>query len=271
MVAGNIGVMNSDIRLLQISDSHLFASAQGTLRGVQSLASLQQVLAHVQRRRARVDAVLATGDIANDESGAYAHFRRLLGAWGKPVYCLPGNHDDPQRMQAELSDAPFQTCGHADLGAWRLIMLDSVLPGQAGGHLAEHELQRLDAALASASDRHALIALHHHPVHMASQWLDRIGVDNAAAFFSIIDRYAHVRAILWGHVHQSFDSRRKGVRLLATPATCAQFLPLASNFTVDQRPPAYRRLTLCADGSLETEVVWIDSAAAEFNERANTG
>jgi Icc protein len=59
-------------------------------------------------------------------------------------------------------------------------------------------------------------------------------------------------------VHQSFDSRRHGVRLLATPSACLQFVPQSNEFCVDTRPPAYRRLTLHADGTLDTEVVWVD-------------
>ena len=74
-----------------------------------------------------------------------------------------------------------------------------------------------------------------------------------------------LRAVSWGHVHQSFDARRHGVRLLATPSTCAQFLPLSDDFAVDARPPAYRRLTLQPDGALETEVVWVEAAAGALD------
>jgi Icc protein len=59
-------------------------------------------------------------------------------------------------------------------------------------------------------------------------------------------------------VHQNYDALRKGVRLLATPSTCAQFLPNSDDFALDPRPPAYRTLELRADGSLLTEVVWLD-------------
>jgi len=52
------------------------------------------------------------------------------------------------------------------------------------------------------------------------------------------------------------------VRLLATPSTGAQFQPLASAFAIDSRPPAYRLLKLCADGTLTTELVWVEAAGA---------
>jgi Icc protein len=142
---------------------------------------------------------------------------------------------------------------------WRIVLVDSCVLGQAGGRISAQELQRLDAALGE-SDRFALVCLHHHPVNMASHWLDAVGVDNADEFFGVLDAHPNVRAISWGHVHQFFDARRHGVRLLATPSTGAQFLPLAHDFAVDSRPPAYRRTTLLTDGTLETEVVWLQHA-----------
>jgi Icc protein len=43
-----------------------------------------------------------------------------------------------------------------------------------------------------------------------------------------------------------------------------QFLPQATDFATDARPPAYRRLLLQPDGTLDTEVVWLDDAAASL-------
>jgi Icc protein len=167
-------------------------------------------------------------------------------------------------MRSALAAAPFQVGGHADLGNWRLVLVDSCVPGQAGGHISAQELQALDSAL-SARERYAMICVHHHPVAMASRWLDQIGIDNAAAFFEVLDAHPQVRAICWGHVHQGFDTRRRGVRLLATPSTCAQFLPLSGEFAIDSRPAAYRRTTLRADGTLDTEVIWLGQSEGVLN------
>jgi Icc protein len=256
--------MNAAVRLLQFSDPHLFASAQGTLRGVPTLASLQRVLEHAGGRRLNIDALVCTGDIVNDEPEGYAHFARVLAAFGKPVYCIPGNHDDPVRLRSALSRPPFQVGGYVDLGAWRLVLVDSCNPGHVRGYISAAELQALDAAL-SGCQGYAMVFVHHHPVAMASRWLDAVGIENADDFFRVLDAHPQVRAVSWGHVHQCFDSRRRGVRLLATPSTCAQFLPLSDEFAVDGRPPAYRRFTLQPDGTLETEVVWVDAAAAELD------
>jgi Icc protein len=172
-------------------------------------------------------------------------------------------------MAQELRAAPFQVGGHADLGAWRIIMLDTCVPGQAHGRLSAAELIRLAAALASAADRHVLICMHHHPVRLGSRWLDSVCLQNAAEFFAITDRFTTVRAMAWGHVHQQFESRRKGVRLLSVPSTCAQFLPHADQFALDPSPPGYRRLTLCQDGSIDTEVLRVAThSGVAQNQRA---
>lgn len=249
--------MNDVLRLLQFTDPHLFARPDGELKGVRSYDSLRRVLAHAHTHHWNAEALLLTGDLVHDDAGGYVHIRELFGNLGKPVYLLPGNHDTPE-LAAALAGAPFQRNGHADLGNWRLIMLDSTVPGEAHGLLDDAELQRLDTLLGSAGGRHVMISLHHHPVPMASPWLDSVRLRNADRLFAITDRYTALRAIVWGHVHQMFDTRRKGVRLLATPSTCAQFMPYSETFAVDSSPPGYRRLALHADGAIDTEVVRVE-------------
>jgi len=248
----------SAIRLIQFTDPHLYGSETGELRGVATLPALSAALAQARARDWPPDALLLTGDLVQDDPGGYRHFRRLLGSLGLPVLVIPGNHDEPQTMRRELAGEPFVLGGCVDLGRWRIVLLDSVIPGSAGGALGASALEALDAALASAGTRHCLVCLHHHPVLMGSRWLDRVGLTDAAEFLHTIDAHRNVRAIVWGHVHQSYDALRKGVRLLATPSTCAQFVPKSDDFALDQRPPGYRTFELHADGSLLTEVVWIE-------------
>jgi Icc protein len=248
----------SAVRLTHFTDPHLYGDEKESLRGVATLPALTAALAQARARDWPPDALLVTGDLVQDDPAGYPHFRRLFGALGLPVLCLPGNHDEPQAMQRELSGEPFVLGGFVDLGRWRIVLLDSCLPGSASGALSAPELAALEEALAGAGTRHCMVCLHHHPVPMASRWLDRVGLTNAAEFLQVIDAHRNVRAIVWGHVHQSYDALRKGVRLLATPSTCAQFLPNVDDFAVDRRPPAYRTLELRADGSLLTEVVWVE-------------
>lgn len=264
------GTGATPIRLVQFTDTHLFADAAEDLRGIATLPALQAVLTRAAAHIDAADAILVSGDVVQDDPGGYPRFIAAFESLGKPVLCLPGNHDDVPLMAQALSRPPFVFGGHVDLGDWRLVLLDSVKPREAGGHLSRAELESLEHSLASAAGKHAFVCLHHHPVSMRSRWLDSVGLDNPEEFFRVIDRHPHVRAISWGHVHQNFDEVRNGVRLFATPSTCAQFLPLSDDFAVDTQPPAYRMLELAADGSIGTEVVWLDRLSADSSQPSSS-
>ena len=61
------------LRVVQVSDSHLFASTEGQLLGLNTENSLRLVLEKVQREQSRIDVILATGDIAQDASETAVH------------------------------------------------------------------------------------------------------------------------------------------------------------------------------------------------------
>jgi len=253
------------MQVLQITDSHLYGNASGHLRGVETDSSLRNVLDAAFARSAEYAAILATGDLVQDDPSGYLRFKSILGTQPSPVLCLPGNHDEPEAMRQSLGQAPFHYCGSHLIGAWQFIMLDSYDPGHVGGRLVADELARLESALAR-SPAHALVCLHHHPVPMGSRWLDGIGLANPDDFWRVIDAHPQVRGIAWGHVHQAYDGERNGVRLYGTPSTGAQFTPHSDRYAVDSRPPAYRVFDLHRDGSIESDVRWI--APASFGRAA---
>jgi len=245
---------SSRVNLVQLTDQHLFTDPGRALRGVPTLPALRATLAAAREDLAGCDAILATGDLVQDDPGGYAHFRREFEALGKPVLCIPGNHDDLKAMHTELSQPPFQLGGIYDAGDWRVILLDSTVPGQTGGALSDSTLQLLNDSLAAAPARHALVCLHHHPVPMKSRWLDTVGLTNPGDFFEVLSRHTQVRGVLFGHVHQEVDDVREGLRILATPSTCSQFKPHSDDFAIDEAPPAWRTLVLHGDGSIDTRV-----------------
>jgi len=248
--------MAPPVRLLQLTDTHLHASDEANLCGIRTTDSLARVIELARAHNWPPDAVLATGDLSQDETPeSYRRFVDTFSALNVPVHCLPGNHDIPRKM-AETFTGSFNVnlTRWAELGAWQVVLLNTSVPNDNGGELADSELEFLGTTLRENSDRHALICLHHNPVAVGSEWLDTMQLRNSRAFFAVTERYANVKAILWGHVHQEYDAMRDGVRLLATPSTCVQFLPGSRKFSIDTRPPGYRWLTLNPDGTLETGV-----------------
>lgn len=250
---------STPLRLLQITDTHLFADPQARLYGACTRETLQAVLAQARTRPAP-DLVLVTGDLVHDGSRqGYAALASLLAELRAPACCLPGNHDLRGALAA-IAGERCQVGGCRALGGWRLILLDSTVAGEDHGRLAPAQLQALAAALQKGVEPHVLIALHHPPVPLGSRWLDRIGLQNAVDFFAVLEDCPRVRVVVWGHAHQVFESERRGVRLLGAPSTCVQFLPGAARFALDTRPPGMRWLSLYADGRIETEIEWLPAA-----------
>ncbi len=229
------------------------------MRGVNTFDTFSSVVDHALSDPEPPDVVLATGDLVQDETRAgYERFREALEPFGVPVYCIPGNHDAPSLMAEVLGKPPFRVGGAIDHGEWRLVMLDTRRRGDDGGWLGNKQLQRLEGWLAASAPEHILICMHHHPVPMGSRWLDGVALHNSDDFLEIVDACPRVRGIVWGHVHQASDRHRNGVRLLSTPSTCSQFLPNSDDFAIDARGPGFRWLNLRSNGTIDTQVVWLD-------------
>lgn len=250
------------IDLVQLTDTHLFGDPRRILRGVAPFAALRDTLAASRARIEGCDAILATGDLVQDDAAGYAHFRELFGALGKPVLCIPGNHDDVPALRAALAGPPFHLAPTWDRGAWRIVLLDSSVPHEVGGRLGKDGLAALEQALEGAAGRHVLVALHHHPLPLGSAWLDDIGLADAGAFLAVLERHSCVRGVVFGHVHQAFEGRHGRVRVLGTPSTFSQFLPHSGRFAIDTRPPGWRTLRLQPDGRILTQLHWLGGTDA---------
>jgi len=258
------------IKVLQITDTHLFADSQGCLLGLNTEQSLKAVINQISSKRHASDLILATGDLVHDGTpAAYQRIFSHLGGFGLPVYCLPGNHDESRTLQNTLRDGRIKYVEHAFHGNWHFIFLDSTIAHSEGAHLTQATLNALESHLQKATDTHTLICLHHQPIPMGSRWLDTMAVDNPEAFFGITDRHPQIRGILWGHVHQQFDGMRNDVRLMSTPSTCIQFLPRSGDFALDPATPGYRWLDLHPDGHIETAVERIAAVTGKVDMASN--
>ncbi len=251
-------------RLLQITDTHLFADPQGRLRGTRTLPALTACLAHAAHHYLPADAVAATGDLVQDDADGYLPLGIALETLNAPVLLIPGNHDRPAELRARMDRWPFRVGGTFDLGRWTVVMLETwyseALDGE--GQIGRAQLDWLRKVLQAHRGQHVLVCMHHPPIAMESAGLDALGLLDAEEFMGIVDSRVNVRGIAWGHAHQSLDVYRGELRLMCTPATCMQFKPRNPGFVTDQRPPGYRVIELHADGGIASEVVWLEGYKA---------
>lgn len=250
------------VRILQITDTHLFAAKHETLLGVNTWESYQAVLDAIQAQQRECDLIVATGDLAQDQTAAaYQHFAEGIARFGAPCVWLPGNHDFQPAMYTALQEAGISSSKRVITGDnWQILLLDSQVFGVPHGELSEFQLDWLEKKLAANPERHTLLLLHHHPLPSGCSWLDQHSLRNAAELDNVLARFPNVRYLLCGHIHQELDLDWNGRRLLATPSTCVQFKPHCANFTLDTIAPGWRWLDLYPDGSLQTEVCRLQSA-----------
>ena len=245
------------LNVVQITDAHISADTTTRFAELDAAETLKQVIERINKQESP-DLVLFTGDLVHKaEPQAYTRCLELLLDLEFPVYCLPGNHDDPDMMHALLNQAHISTGNIPDGRHWRIVMLNTVLAGVQAGQLASEELHFLEEQL-MVTDKNILVALHHHPVVVNSPWMDTMILQNPEAFFSIVDRSPQVKAVICGHIHQEFTLHRGKLVLLGSPSTCAQFVQETDAAEVDDKPPAYRRLRLAADGTIYTEIKWLE-------------
>ena len=253
----NLPVANgSRIRILQITDTHLFAGKDETLLGVNTWASYDAVLDAITAQQRDYDLIIATGDLAQDHSTeAYQHFAEGISRLLAPCVWLPGNHDFQPAMVDTLAKAEIADARHVLLGdRWQLVLLDSQVFGVPHGMLSDYQLEWLEKTLALAPERHTLVLLHHHPQASGCTWLDQHSLRNPHQLDDILQHYPLAKTLICGHIHQEMDVMWHGRRVLATPSTCVQFKPHCTSFTIDNVAPGWRWLELAEDGTLFTEV-----------------
>jgi Icc protein len=200
--------------ICQISDLHIKAGGRLSGRVVDTAAMLRACVAHIGALRVRPDVLLATGDLVDQgRPEEYALLRELLRPLAMPVHVIPGNHDDREALRAAFAD-------HADLRGTgpfvqyaiedhplRVVMLDTVIPGEGGGRLCAERLDWLDRTLAAAPSRPTVIAMHHPPFRTFIEHMDAIGLDGADGFRGVVARHPQVERVLCGHVHRSIQAR----------------------------------------------------------------
>ncbi|WP_034411477.1 3',5'-cyclic-AMP phosphodiesterase [Candidatus Photodesmus anomalopis] len=247
---------SSSIKLLQITDTHLFAPEDGSLLNVITLDSFQAVLGAIIEKKFQFDVIVATGDISQDHSEeSYQHFVDSISVLKQPCFWLAGNHDYKPSMAGFFRPKKIFNLEHAFLSEnWQIIILDSQVFGVSYGHLSKQQMLLLDSILREYHHHHTLILLHHHPILVGSDWLDRHALKDSIEFWQILRKYSNVKAILCGHVHQNIDRDIQNIRVLSAPSTCIQFKPNSKHFALDRLSPGWREIELYDDGSISTQV-----------------
>ena len=204
--------------------------------------------------RVGVDLTIIKGDIA--DRGLPQQFElaaRTFEAFERPHHAFLGNHDHLERNHGRDVDG-YALLGQEpaprslDLGGFRLILLDTTIPGRHEGAFGEQRREWLADALAESLETPTLLFTHHHPVppEHAGNYPNTIGIDPAdsVALFELLGHAPQVKGVLIGHTH------RNRVRHHARTAG----LPFAEVTNPKDYPGGFGHYRLFEDGSFRQEV-----------------
>jgi 3',5'-cyclic AMP phosphodiesterase CpdA len=214
-------------RVVQLSDTHIKPGGRLAYRKVDTAAALARAVAHINALAetvGEIDAVVMSGDLTDTGTAAeYAMFRDLTADLAAPLLVLPGNHDLGAAMRVAFPDQPYaQAHGPldfaCDVGALRIVALDSTVPGAPHGALGSDQIAWLDGELAASRGRPTLVFLHHPPFDTGIRHMDVQRLLDAGPFLDCATGREHVLLVGCGHVHRSISTMHRGTPIHIAPS-----------------------------------------------------
>jgi len=212
------------VLIAQISDLHIKPPGSLAYGRVDTAAALERCVAALNEFLPRPDFVVISGDLADTPTvEEYEYLKLLLAPLQLPFAGIPGNHDSREMMRAAFPLFPYASASgpldqRVEIGGLDLVLLDSSVHGKPHGELEASSLQWLDATLASAPQRPALLFLHHPPFVTGIWHMDRQNLLNAAELADVVKRHPRVQRIATGHVHRATLTMFSGVAATICPA-----------------------------------------------------
>ena len=276
--------MTSAVRVVQISDTHFGGPSPGEVRTGPSMRdpadTLDAVFADVDAKGLQPDVVVVTGDLANHGTvEAYRELGSRLARLDVPVYCVAGNHDLVDPLEAELPRAHVSLDRSARLGDWLFLLFDSnaaarITDESGRTHDAPNRTLRANRGLINSGDlewaadvlansdaANVMVWMHHPPLSPPGHH----GLDRSAftePLFDVLRRDGRVRGIGAGHIHAFYECERDGIRVFSCPSSWLAFDIDASMFG----PPGYLYYELHPSGQVDATVQFVDDP--RFAERA---
>ena len=218
--------------LCQISDPHIVKAGTLAYGKIDTPRMLERCARKIMALPRIPDAVVATGDLTEHASAEeYGLLQELLRPLTMPVYLAAGNHDDRQAIRKAFPNDPHLPKDGDFLQytvedhAVRLIVLDTLVPGEPYGALCEKRLQWLDDRLAESS-RPTIIAQHHPPFETGMTIMDtmRLSQRDADAEANVVRKHGHVERIICGHYHRNIQARFAGTVASVCPSAAHQLV-----------------------------------------------
>ncbi len=248
----------------QISDTHILSSGSDRPAAELRADCLRRCVADINEQQP--DAVVLTGDtVQHGRADEYALLRELLAPLAAPLYVIPGNRDDKDRMRSAFSDFNYLRADGeflqyaVDDYEIRLVGIDSTLAGERKGRFCASRQAWLDATLREQPDSPTLLFLHHPPFDVGEHYVGGYRQPGeAAALADIVARNPQVIGILCGHVHWPVSREWAGTQARIMPSVAVDVRKGVNEAELGGRP-IYLLHRLSRAGGLDSRPRTVDS------------
>ncbi|KZM48664.1 phosphodiesterase [Labrenzia sp. OB1] len=210
------------MKLIQLTDIHLTTPGQ-TIADRDPNENFKKALNHALSSHPDADRIVITGDLSDwGEKSDYERLKAILSNVRIPVSLCIGNHDE---RDVFLSVFPEQADENGfvqavfELPVGTGITLDTWGPDSHAGFYCEKRLGWLCDQLDKTAGP-AFLFMHHNPVPIGIDPMDKIMLLDADAFAGVIAKYKHkIRHIFHGHCHLPLCGSLHGVPFSAPRGT----------------------------------------------------
>ncbi len=224
------------LTILHLSDTHLFGDDSRHYGVVDTEAALSRALDQFSGI-AELDLLVLSGDLSDDGSPrSYQKLLSIVEPWAAErrthvIYAM-GNHDLRASFRQVLGsghgtgtatnaiDPTPSSSGPVDavstLGPWRIVTIDSSVPGAGYGELESGQLAWLAEVLATPAEAGTVLVIHHPPAPAYTPLLQALELYNPEDLLDAIGG-GDVRVILSGHYHHPLHQTFAGIPVIVTP------------------------------------------------------
>ena len=245
--------------IIQITDLHLFADRNKTDNNINTFKSAQSVLEAINTNEVGFDMLILSGDLSGDESyESYENLKYLLRNFKCPIYLMSGNHDSPQKIKSICNGKNLKSQNYKSVKEWGIFMFNTKKDNSPNGILHQNELDYFDKVISDNENSFLLVMLHHHPILIGSDSMDKMIIENSSELLNRINNNK-IKGVGWGHIHNEMSIDYNGAQLFSTPSTCYQAKPKSKKFLIDHsQSPGYRVIQLKDDGVINTKVIRVN-------------